>query len=199
MFHIRSLGEREAWRDRDGLVRAAPAMPIRLEEPHMNAVNEIIDSIRLKAVELEAVLQESNLHEIPVEVMEHGRSEPRYPLRGDQRMEAWVRHPAGNEVSLLVAARNLSANGAGILHGHFLHAGTRIVLRLRAESGDLLSVEGKAVRCRHINRHIHDVGIRFRRAIDPGMFVEIDGQSPVLEVTVGGPHTTGDEAFNPDI
>ena len=47
----------------------------------------------------------------------------------------------------------------GFLHSSFLHTGTRVAATLVSRTGDAVRFPGKVVRCAHVTRHIHDVGV----------------------------------------
>lgn len=99
-----------------------------------------------------------------------------------------VRNEGGNGAPVLVVTRNLSRGGMAFLHGAFMHARTPIVLMLRHSTKGDVPVAAEVVRCRHIERHIHEIGVRFTTPIDIRDFVEIDliGAQYSLEVADPG-------------
>jgi CheY-like chemotaxis protein len=82
--------------------------------------------------------------------------------------------PGGMQTHLSVACRNLSRTGLGFLHSAYIHEGTAVVTTLRHKTEGMVRVVGKVVRCRHVTRHVHDVGIRFDSPVNIRDFVELD-------------------------
>ncbi len=130
-----------------------------------------IKTIRLSQRELAAVLEE-------IESLGGGeavaqlRCEPRVPLADAAPMLIRVSHPGGSTVELVVKARNLSSMGIGFIIGSFLYAGTTVTVYLARRDGQPQAVPGRVVRCVHIRGLVHDVGVRFDKAIDLSQIVE---------------------------
>ena len=130
-----------------------------------------IKTIRLSQRELAAVLEE-------IERLGGGeavaqlRCEPRLPLADAAPILVRVSHPGGSTVELVVKARNLSSNGIGFIIGSFLYADTSLTVYLTRRDGELLTVPGRVVRCVHIRGLVHDVGVRFDKAIDLSQVIE---------------------------
>lgn len=89
-------------------------------------------------------------------------------------LELKLIHPGRSESSVIVACRDLSAGGIGVLHSAFVHKGTQCVVRLPRVDGGHADVDGTVVRCQHIGGVIHEVGIRFGTAIEVRDFVKLD-------------------------
>lgn len=87
--------------------------------------------------------------------------------------EATFLHPGGTSVRCVVSPRSLSAGGIGMLHGGFVHIGTPVVIHLTTLERQPAECEGKVVRCRHIVKHVHEVGVRFKDRIDPRLFLSL--------------------------
>jgi len=79
---------------------------------------------------------------------------------------------SGDHVHHLVATRNLSSSGIGIVHGGYVHPGTRCTISLRARTGEARSLNGKVVKCQVMSGRLHDVGILFATEVNPMEFVE---------------------------
>jgi CheY-like chemotaxis protein len=95
-----------------------------------------------------------------------------------------VLSPAGGSpMAVAVVARNISRSGLGFLHSAFMHPGTPVIALLRHLKGNDVQVAGKISRCRHVERHIHELGMKFERDIDVRQFVPLDhlGQQFSLE------------------
>jgi CheY-like chemotaxis protein len=82
--------------------------------------------------------------------------------------------PGGARSAFNVACRNLSRSGLGFLHSSYLHMGTIVYTSLVRDDGSVVRVAGKIVRCRHVARHIHEIGVRFDRPVDVRNFVAAD-------------------------
>ncbi len=85
-----------------------------------------------------------------------------------------VEQPGGVTTRLSVSPRNISAGGVAFLHGGFLYTGSRCALRLGPQLKGTMEIGGEIVNCRHIQGLLHDVSVKFDRAIDPSLFVQID-------------------------
>ena len=84
---------------------------------------------------------------------------------------------AGGHTHFLVAPRNLSSTGIGVVHGGFIHLNTRCVVSLRTKSGATRSIQGKIVKCRLMRGSLHDLGVEFLEPINPLDFVEPTGDA----------------------
>ncbi|MBL0926091.1 MAG: response regulator [Phycisphaerales bacterium] len=99
--------------------------------------------------------------------------------RGPQRLSyrasdiaMTISHPGGSLSRFLVSARNLSAGGMAFIHGGYLHVGTECRLVLVPLAGPPKVLAGTVRRCRHLTRHLHEVGIEFYEKIDPTHFCD---------------------------
>jgi DNA-binding response OmpR family regulator len=79
---------------------------------------------------------------------------------------------AGGRRHFLVAPRNLSSTGMGVIHGGFIHIGTTCIITMRTRAGVTRSIPGTIVKCRFMRGNLHDTGIEFGQAINPMDFVE---------------------------
>jgi hypothetical protein len=77
---------------------------------------------------------------------------------------------AVSSVPYLVHTRNISRRGLSFLHGGFLHIGTRCRLRLLTIHGSWRELEATVVRCRYLEKNLHEVGVRFALPVDPSSF-----------------------------
>lgn len=113
------------------------------------------------------------------------------PRRQSRRLE--YRRPAvpivirtdmGARAAVSVATRNLSRGGLSFLHSAYMHVKTAVVAILKHPVKGDVPIPGAVVRCRHIERHIHEVGVRFIKPIDVRDFLDIDliGAQYSLEV-----------------
>ena len=104
------------------------------------------------------------------------RRSRRWSLRGSG-IVLTLQAQAGGHTHFLVAPRNLSSTGIGVVHGGFIHLNTRCVVSLRTKSGATRSIQGKIVKCRLMRGNLHDLGVEFLEPINPLDFVEPTGDA----------------------
>jgi hypothetical protein len=102
---------------------------------------------------------------------------PRFAYR-HARLPMIVLQPGGGTTPMIVASRNLSTSGIGILSEGFLHRGSKCVVALIALDGQSTSVPGIVVHCRHIRGRVHEVGVQFDAAIDVALFLKPEASGP---------------------
>lgn len=95
----------------------------------------------------------------------------------DESLPIDIVQPGGGQTHVLVACRNLSRNGLGFLHSSYLHVGTQVVVHLTNAANMPVRLRGSIVRCRHVTRHIHDVGVKFSTPLNVRDFVHLDSLS----------------------
>lgn len=94
------------------------------------------------------------------------------------RVGLTVDHPGGSRQTLIVATRNLSRRGIGILHSAYMYPGIPAEITFETGSGATLRVLGTVVRCGHISGRVHEVGVRFEEEIS---IRDVLGLDPMLE------------------
>jgi CheY-like chemotaxis protein len=82
--------------------------------------------------------------------------------------------PGGGQTTIRVACRNLSRTGLGFLHSSYLHIGTKVTAMLLHQTNRPVRVRAHVVRCRHVMRHIHEVGLMFDEPINVRDFIPPD-------------------------
>lgn len=102
------------------------------------------------------------------------RSSARHPFRVGGVTLGLV-DPASGKSQSPVYTRNLSAGGIALLHKGFIHAGSQCVVRLPTKGGKPLALTGTIVCCRHIDRLIHEVCVRFDEKINLDDFMASAG------------------------
>lgn len=109
-----------------------------------------------------------------------GRARTRYPFPvGD--IPLVVDHPEGGRSRFLVFGRNLSRCGMSVLHGGFIHSGSKVEVTLEQKRGDALRVFGEVRHCRLFSGSCHEIGIRFEREIDPNALIGTEGEPEEVE------------------
>ena len=122
--------------------------------------NDYIDSLRLSEddeVEILADLARET-------TSRHGRDrrrESRVPYQRRAGLMVQMHHPGGTVANYLVRVRDLSTEGIGFLHGSFVYSGTRCAVALLANDKRTIRVDGAVVRCAHVRKHIHQIGLHF--------------------------------------
>ena len=107
---------------------------------------------------------------------EHGREEQRETAERltfrHRDIGLIVEHPGGGPASYYICTRNLTSEGLGVLHGAYLHVGTRCKVMLPTIWGGEEPIRGRVVRCRLLSGMIHEVGVRFDAPIDLWRFLD---------------------------
>jgi DNA-binding response OmpR family regulator len=78
-----------------------------------------------------------------------------------------IDHPSGGSNRFLVYGRNISRGGLGVLHGGFIHVGSKCCVLLRQVEGPPLAVRGAIRHCRLVAGSWHELGIVFEKEINP--------------------------------
>ncbi len=128
------------------------------------------NTIRLSEGEVEALLL-SLEREQPSGFKGSKRRTRRWFTRG-RKVILTTNHAAGNARHFAAYARNLSASGMSVLHGGFLHNGSRCVVAIRDTTGKARLMKARVTRCQHLNRHLHDLGLQFEESINPRDFID---------------------------
>ena len=89
----------------------------------------------------------------------------RWPFR-QATIPVTLTQPAGGEVHLKLACRNLSRGGVSLLHNQFMHPGSTAVVSLPRLHGGPKAVNGTIRRCIHKRLTLHEIGIEFDEPID---------------------------------
>ena len=96
----------------------------------------------------------------------------------DLEVEVTVMNPSGQSVRLSVVPRNLARGGLAFVHGRFVYPDSRVYIKMKEMSGELVQLSGEIARCRHVAGIVHEVSIRFDETIELTKFVELtDKQS----------------------
>ncbi|HPO92740.1 MAG TPA: response regulator [Phycisphaerales bacterium] len=155
-------------------VRTTKAPPANAQgAPHVGESTRV-NSLGLSRPEVEAVL---DLLDADSAV---GASSKRKATRMPFRMNGVkieISQPGGGQTQILVACRNLSRQGLGFLHSSYLHVGTRCSVTLPHRTQGEVRIAGQVVRCRHVSRHIHEVGLKLEEPLNLRDFLRIDSLS----------------------
>ncbi len=72
-----------------------------------------------------------------------------------------------NQREMLLACRNLSRGGVGLLHSTFMYPETRVTAYLQRNDGTAPALRGRVVRVQHRGGVVHEIGIKFDKEINP--------------------------------
>lgn len=141
-------------------------------KPRRETATEAVDSLRLPAVAL------AKLHEImdAAESVKKATSTQRHWRRWVMRnrlAEATIHHPGGTAVRCVISPRTMSAGGMSIIHGGFVYTGVKIIVHLERLTHEVEHLEGKVVRCRHLGKHLHELGVQFDKHTEPRAFISL--------------------------
>jgi hypothetical protein len=107
------------------------------------------------------------------------RTQERFDYRPNAGLTVRIEQPGGSVSTHLVASRNISTTGLSFLHGGFLHIGTRCTVRLIALNDETILTPGKVSRCRSVLGRVHEVGLKFDKAVDLAKFVHVDAPGKI--------------------
>lgn len=111
----------------------------------------------------------------------------RWPFR-QETLLLRISHPGGSIAAVKVACRNLSHGGVSILHSSFVYPGSRCAITVPHPTRGDLSVTGEVVRCNHLHRMIHEIGIKFDELLDVREFIPADQRDGKFAIEVLEPH-----------
>ena len=79
-----------------------------------------------------------------------------------QQIPVRIDHPGGSVSECRVLTRDLSTGGLSFVHTGYVHVGTRVEVTLRrVEGGASDQILGTVMRCTHLGRTWHTVGVKF--------------------------------------
>ena len=81
--------------------------------------------------------------------------------------------PNGMSVKHSVVTRNLSRWGLAFVHGQYVHPESACDLSIPTLDGNLYSVKGTVVRCRHIEGIVHEVSVMFQEPVELDLLVAL--------------------------
>lgn len=147
----------------------------------------LFDSVRMSKKEYQSLLSDMERAAV-APVKRHGpnknrRVQARYGYHQDAKLICQMSQDLGSTMQIIVRCRNISIGGLGFLHGSYVHPGTRVVLTLISANKQGYRINGSIVRCRHLTKNIHEVGVAFDETIDleamlPGLAEELPDAAP---------------------
>lgn len=82
--------------------------------------------------------------------------------------------PGGGQTHLTVACRNISRTGLGFLHSAYMHVGTQVLVTLTHRTRGAVRIPASVARCRHVQRHIHEIGLKFAKPVNVRDYLQLD-------------------------
>ena len=99
-----------------------------------------------------------------------------------------VEHPGGGIGSYHICTRNLTPQGVSVVHGGYLHRGTRAKILLPTIWGGEEAIRGRVLWCRVLSGMIHEAGVRFETPVDLWRFLEGEEGGPNNDRSSNGDH-----------
>lgn len=149
----------------------SPSSNNRPPRPIVAEKSRALNSLRLDDRVLNAVL--NKLDDGAGVSGESKRTYVRWPFR-HASIDVTMIHPGGSRAAVPMACRNLSCGGIGLLHSAYAHPGTPVELRLPHPFRGSVPVSGTITCCRHRGGLLHEIGVKFDRAINVRDFVRPD-------------------------
>ena len=143
--------------------------PSRSKTPPLPSTGRT-NTLGMTSVELEAIYEQLDSG---TGDSSHRRQSSRLSFR-QPSVGVEIIQPGGGQTQITVACRNLSRTGLGFLHSSYVHIGTRVVLTLTHHTELRVRVAAKVMRCRHVTRTVHEVGVMFDEPINVRDFMELD-------------------------
>lgn len=143
------------------------------------AGNQCFSPIRLSPGELETLLMSLD-RESGERLHNSKRRSRRWNIHGKKVILTTVGE-AGSNMHFSSYARNLSSGGLSLLHGGFMHKGAVCYVTLRGIDGKARTLHMQVVRCAHLHKNLHEVGLKFDATIDPREFIDF-GDAHVFTV-----------------
>jgi CheY-like chemotaxis protein len=80
----------------------------------------------------------------------------------------------GSRREMVLACRNLSRGGVGLLHSSFIYPGTMVTVFIRRPDGSCPGVRGRVARVQHRGGVVHEIGVKFEKEINPRAYSPSD-------------------------
>lgn len=140
-----------------------------MQQQFSDGQQQYIDALKISDQDHQAIVNE----------LDRGAAAPGRELRRSKRIPfkavtgliLQVTHPGGTTVRFLVKPRNISSTGLSVMHGGFIHPGTKCSVPLKDLKGKATKVDGKVVSCRLIRGRIHELGVKFDKEIAVQQYV----------------------------
>ena len=133
--------------------------------PAKTKKNAAIDTLRISEQEYRRVLAQLDEKSLEAKIKSvQRRRSPRFAHA--VHFVIRISHPGGTTCNYIVRGRDVSASGLSFLHGSFLHKGARCLVLLPGRVERWVQVPATIVRCRHLERRTHELGVHFDEPVD---------------------------------
>lgn len=96
--------------------------------------------------------------------------------------------PEGATQRVIVSLRDISRGGLAMLHGNFIHKGTKCMFVVcDKDRKPVATASGEVVRCDHVKGAIHDVGVRFAAPLPASSLIKLSGTESEASSQIDGP------------
>jgi hypothetical protein len=127
--------------------------------------------VRLTPAQRDALLDQMDLPSAPARRSKQtARVHPRLRFRRSD-IALIIHHPDRTESAFIVCSRNISAGGIALLHGGYVNRGAPCRVRLVERGGVTRWLTATAVNCRHVEKTLHEINIKFDQPINVADFV----------------------------
>ncbi len=99
------------------------------------------------------------------------RGAQRLAILCDAMLRIRIIAPNGSTGRFQVRTFDISTSGIGLLHGQYLYQGTLCSLEVQDQSGNVVEIPAKVMRCEHSEKMVHVVGLQFDEPVDPSEYV----------------------------
>lgn len=138
-------------------------------------MKSVVDTLKLPESQLETLL--SDLERATREPFANSQRGSRRWSMSLQRVVVTFQSERGEHHHVCVP-RNISTDGAAVLHGGFVYVSTPCRIAMRDLKGRAVSLPGRVVRCRLVRGTMHDIGIEFDSRINPREFIDFGAEVP---------------------
>lgn len=154
------------------------------------AVRNTLGIGRATYEQLLAKLQEDSEHAEP----SASRQFTRIPLQ-DPFVRVSVENDSGMKRDMVLACRNLSRGGVGLLHSSFMYPQTTVTVFLTRYDGKVIGNRGRVVRVEHRGGVVHEIGIKFEREVNPRDYLSNDITEAIPTIEHVKPETLKGNVF----
>lgn len=128
-------------------------------------LERLVDTLRMSSFDLDQLICRLERDGPPTSTNSK-RASKRWRAQ-TQKVAVTTHDEQGGKRTLIMAPRNISTGGMGLLHGGFLHPGTVCAIVLRDVRGKAMQIAGSVTRCSHLQGTIHELGVKFDQRINP--------------------------------
>lgn len=140
---------------------------------------KIVDTLRLTEHQLQQILNELDARDCGEG--QSKRKNRRWSL-GGTRIVLTTSDSATQSSHQIAVARNLSAGGAAVMTGGYVHPGTKCAICVRDREKAIQRVLGVVRRCSHVSGRVHEIGIEFDSSVKTSDFIDLRQEEYAFDV-----------------